>query len=147
MWYLPAMKQWMQRWNTQRAEYNACEYGSPYFKPQWFVGVLTALSSMSRKCTHGWQAHPPCIGSRTGPAAEYTPELCDAYATLVLDAWMRVAAVEWDTIMKLGRTKCCGEDFLVPGSDFCHKCGKTQNVLEGQPYGTTEPGLLYGLAH
>lgn len=125
MWYLPRMKSWMERWAAKICKYTACSDGSMHYKPQLWVGVLQELKTMDRSCRCPPDfKHVPCRGREvTKKAAEYTPELCDTYAKLVLDAWERVAWTEWQAICELGRKECCGQ-FLFPLSDFCHKCGK-----------------------
>ena len=56
---------------------------------------------MGRKCSCNPKVHVPCVGSdNTAASAEYTPELCDAHADLVLDAFHRVAVSEWELISK-----------------------------------------------
>ncbi len=69
LWYLPEVKQWMKDWAVMTAEYNACAYGAPYYKPQWFVGLMTTLGSLSKKCSCNPPIHTPCVGSETGPSA------------------------------------------------------------------------------
>lgn len=100
-WELPETKGFMKKFQGEAARFNTCTYQTrsktKWFKPGQFGGRLSNLSSMRRmcKCPRNTVRESQVGRKKTGAAARYPEELCDAYAKLVVDSFKTTLKLEW----------------------------------------------------
>ena len=101
-WEMPEMKKHVEDFQLIKVIFNTCcyepelEVGKRHFKPQQMVGSLNNISTLRGRCACGDARHEAVVGSRKSKAsARYPKAMCEKYAKLVMDHFIRMAKSEY----------------------------------------------------
>ena len=102
-WELPEVQNVVNKMNLTKVDFTTCrfqsdvEVGRRTYKPQRFAGFLLGLRSLGGDCPCGERAsHNPVIGKqRSVESGHYPRELCEAYANLVMEHFVRMGTSEF----------------------------------------------------
>jgi hypothetical protein len=100
-WDLPEIQAVIADTGSSTVEFNTCAYQTKqkrrWYKPARWTGKLESMASLAKVCKcQPWVQHVPVIGKgNTEAAGAYPPDLTDAIAKKIVEAWKRILNLEW----------------------------------------------------
>ena len=100
-WELPEIQAVIADAGSSTVEFNTCAYQTQqkrrWFKPARWIGKLESSASLAKVCKcQLWVQHVPVVRKgNTAVAGAYPPDLTDATAKKIIEAWKRILNLEW----------------------------------------------------